>query len=55
MAYDIFPLETTESRKKYYAESVPNRWLTIFTHDHEVPWAYIEEPKPGRYSATPIS
>lgn len=40
MAYDLFPLETIENRKKYYARAVPERWLTIFTHDPEVPWVY---------------
>jgi glyoxylase-like metal-dependent hydrolase (beta-lactamase superfamily II) len=55
MSYDVFPLETIESRRRYYAQSIPERWLTIFTHDHEVPWAYIEQPKPGKYTPTPIS
>ncbi len=40
MAYDLFPLETIENRKKYYSRAVPERWLTIFTHDPEVPWVY---------------
>ncbi len=40
MAYDLFPLETIENRKKYYARAVPERWLTIFTHDPEIPWVY---------------
>jgi glyoxylase-like metal-dependent hydrolase (beta-lactamase superfamily II) len=55
MAYDIFPLETIESRRRYYAQSLPERWLTIFTHDHEVPWAYIEQPRAGKYAPMPIS
>jgi glyoxylase-like metal-dependent hydrolase (beta-lactamase superfamily II) len=42
MAYDLFPLETIENRKRYYAQAIPEQWLTIFTHDTEVPWAYIE-------------
>jgi hypothetical protein len=33
MAFDLFPLETIESRKKYYAWAIPERWLTVFTHD----------------------
>jgi glyoxylase-like metal-dependent hydrolase (beta-lactamase superfamily II) len=41
MAYDLFPLEAIENRKKYYARAVPEQWLTMFTHDPEVPWAYI--------------
>lgn len=42
MAYDLFPLEVLENRKRYYARAIPERWLTIFTHDPEVPWGYVE-------------
>jgi len=48
MGYDVYPLETIESRKRYYAQAVPQQWLTIFTHDHEVPWGYLDEGKPGK-------
>lgn len=41
MAYDLFPLESIENRKKYYAEAIPGQWLTMFTHDPNVPWAYV--------------
>lgn len=43
MAYDLFPLETIENRKKYYAEAIPGEWLTMFTHDPNVPWGYIKQ------------
>jgi len=42
MAYDLFPLETIENRKRYYSRAIPEQWLTIFTHDPEIPWAYLE-------------
>jgi glyoxylase-like metal-dependent hydrolase (beta-lactamase superfamily II) len=42
MAYDLFPLEVLENRKRYYAKAIPEQWLTIFTHDPEVPWAHID-------------
>jgi glyoxylase-like metal-dependent hydrolase (beta-lactamase superfamily II) len=42
MAYDLFPLETIESRKRYYSRAVPEQWLTLFTHDPDVPWVYLE-------------
>lgn len=41
MAYDLFPLEVIENRKKYYEQAIPGQWLTMFTHDPNVPWAYI--------------
>jgi glyoxylase-like metal-dependent hydrolase (beta-lactamase superfamily II) len=42
MAYDLFPLEVLENRKRYYASAIPEQWLTLFTHDPDVPWAFIE-------------
>lgn len=42
MAYDLFPLEVLENRKRYYASAIPEQWLTIFTHDPNIPWAYVE-------------
>ena len=48
MAFDLFPLTTIESKKKYYAEAIPERWLTVFTHDDQVPWGYVEKGERGR-------
>jgi glyoxylase-like metal-dependent hydrolase (beta-lactamase superfamily II) len=50
MAFDLFPLETIESKRRYYSRAVAEKWLTIFTHDHAIPWAVIESPKLGRFS-----
>ena len=48
MGFDLYPLETIESRKKYYAEAVPEKWLTMFTHDPDIPWAYVEKDERGK-------
>src|SRR5215469_15722859 len=48
MGYDLYPVDTIESRKKYYAESIPEKWLTIFTHDPQVPWAYVKRDTRGK-------
>jgi hypothetical protein len=37
----LYPLEAIENRKKYYERAVPEQWLTMFTHDPNVPWAYV--------------
>lgn len=42
MAYDLFPLESIESRKRFYAEAIPQQWLVIFTHEPRTPFAYLE-------------
>ena len=54
MAYDLFPLETIENRKKYYAQAIAENWLTIFTHDPDIPWAYLEKIN-GKISVKPLS
>ena len=47
-AFDLFPLQTIESRKKYYAQAIPERWLTVFTHDDQTPWGYVEPGERGK-------
>ena len=48
MSYDLYPLETVESRKRYYAEALPGKWLTMFTHDAKLPWAYVAKDEKGK-------
>jgi glyoxylase-like metal-dependent hydrolase (beta-lactamase superfamily II) len=51
MAFDLYPLETIESRKLYYAEAIPEKWLTMFTHDPNMSWAYVEKDEKGKLVA----
>jgi len=51
MAFDLFPLQNIESRKRYYAQSIPEKWLTMFTHDPNLPWAYVEKDDRGKMLA----
>lgn len=53
MAFDLFPLETIESRKRVYEYALPEKWLMVFTHDPVTPWAYLESPEPGKVVAVP--
>jgi glyoxylase-like metal-dependent hydrolase (beta-lactamase superfamily II) len=48
MAFDLYPVETIESRKRYYARAIPGNWLTMFTHDPEMPWGYVEKDERGK-------
>ena len=48
MAFDLYPVETIESRKRYYSRAIPERWLTMFTHDPDVPWGYVEKDHRGK-------
>jgi glyoxylase-like metal-dependent hydrolase (beta-lactamase superfamily II) len=48
MSFDLYPLLTIESRKEYYAQAIPEKWLTVFTHDDQTPWGYVEQGERGR-------
>ena len=51
MGFDLYPLQTIESKKKYYEQSIPEKWLTVFTHDPQTPCAYIEQDALGKMVA----
>jgi glyoxylase-like metal-dependent hydrolase (beta-lactamase superfamily II) len=51
MAFDLYPVESVESRKRYYARALPENWLTMFTHDPQVPWTYLEKDERGKIVA----
>ena len=51
IGFDLYPLDTIESKKQYYARALAEKWLTVFTHDPRVPWAYIEQDESGKMVA----
>jgi glyoxylase-like metal-dependent hydrolase (beta-lactamase superfamily II) len=55
MSFDLFPLEIIESRKRYYAQAFSEKWLTLFTHDPNMPWAYVEKDQKGKMVARKIT
>jgi glyoxylase-like metal-dependent hydrolase (beta-lactamase superfamily II) len=55
MGFDLYPLDTIESKREYYARALPEKWLTVFTHDPKVPWAYIEKDSSGKMVAKEAS
>jgi len=54
MSFDLYPLQTIESKKQYYAQSIPEKWLTVFTHDPQTPWAYVERDVTGKMVAREV-
>ena len=48
MAFDLFPIMTIDSRRRYYAQALREKWLTVFTHGADTPWGYIEEDGVGK-------
>jgi glyoxylase-like metal-dependent hydrolase (beta-lactamase superfamily II) len=51
MGFDLYPLQTIESKKQYWANAIPDKWLTIFTHGVETPWAHVEKDAEGKLVA----
>jgi glyoxylase-like metal-dependent hydrolase (beta-lactamase superfamily II) len=54
MGFDLYPLQTIESKKEYYAQAIPEKWLTVFTHDPKMLWACVEKDEVGRMVAHSI-
>jgi glyoxylase-like metal-dependent hydrolase (beta-lactamase superfamily II) len=54
MGYDLSPIDCIDNRQRYYRDAIPERWLTVFTHDPATPWAYISRDSAGRYLAEPV-
>ena len=53
MSFDLYPLETIENKKRFYARAIPEKWLVIFTHDPKIPAAFVEKTAEGRLSFSP--
>jgi glyoxylase-like metal-dependent hydrolase (beta-lactamase superfamily II) len=51
MGFDLYPLQTIENKKHYYAKAIPEKWLTVFTHGADMPWAYVEKDELGKMVA----
>ena len=54
MAFDLYPLQTIESKKQYYEKAIAEKWLTVFTHDPKTPWAYVEKDEVGKMVARTV-
>lgn len=54
MSFDLYPLQTIESKREYYARAIAEKWLTVFTHDPKIPWAYVEKDHTGKMTAKEV-
>jgi glyoxylase-like metal-dependent hydrolase (beta-lactamase superfamily II) len=54
MSFDLYPLQTIESKKQYYAKAIAEKWRTVFTHDAKTPWAYVEKDEAGKMVARAV-
>ncbi|MGH2625252.1 MAG: MBL fold metallo-hydrolase [Anaerolineales bacterium] len=51
MAYDLYPLTTLETKKRWLPRAAAEGWLCVFEHDPEMPLGRVVEEKPGRFKA----
>ena len=54
MGYDLYPLDSINNRHRFYKRAIPEKWLVVFTHDHEVPFAHVEIGEKGKPVARPV-
>ena len=53
MSYDLFPLETLETRKRLYEQAIAGDWILGFVHDPVDFFGKIRQTG-GRYEFVPI-
>jgi glyoxylase-like metal-dependent hydrolase (beta-lactamase superfamily II) len=54
MAYDLYPLQTLETKRHWLSRSLSEHWIVAFGHDPDVPVATLHE-KDGKIEAEPVS
>jgi len=48
MAYDLYPVELLENKRRLIADAVREGWLCVFEHDPDVPWGTIVDEPNGK-------
>jgi glyoxylase-like metal-dependent hydrolase (beta-lactamase superfamily II) len=48
MGYDLDPVTCIAERKRFYSRAIPEKWLVLFTHDHDKPLGYVELNEKGK-------
>lgn len=54
MGYDLDPLTCITERKRFLARAIAEKWLVLFTHDHQVPAATLSLNEKGKPVASPL-
>lgn len=53
MSYDLFPLQTLESKRKYYRIAIEEDWIFAFNHDPDNFFGKVKEEK-GKFIYSPL-
>lgn len=53
MSYDLYPLDSLETKRRLIRQAVAGHWLLAFYHDPQTPLAYLAESQ-GRLDLVPV-
>jgi len=53
MAYDLFPLQTLETKRHWLARFVAEDWIVVFGHDPDIPAASLHQ-RDGKFEIEPV-
>jgi len=53
MAYDLFPLQTLETKRHWLSRMVAENWIVVFGHDPDVPAATLHQ-RDGKIEIEPV-
>jgi glyoxylase-like metal-dependent hydrolase (beta-lactamase superfamily II) len=53
MAYDLYPLQSLETKRKWLSRIVNENWIVVFGHDPDFPAATLHE-REGKIEITPV-
>ncbi|HSM50866.1 MAG TPA: MBL fold metallo-hydrolase, partial [Thermoanaerobaculia bacterium] len=54
MSFDLYPVETMASKRRWIPELAASGALCVFEHDTDLPLGRIVEEVPGRFRAVPL-
>jgi glyoxylase-like metal-dependent hydrolase (beta-lactamase superfamily II) len=53
MAYDVYPLQTLETKRRWLSRMVAENWIVVFGHDPDVPAATLRQ-RDGKIEIEPV-
>ena len=53
MGYDLYPLQTLETKRWILDRAFEEEWLLIFQHDPQVQMGYVKKDPEGKYFLKP--
>jgi hypothetical protein len=53
MAYDLYPVQTLETKRKWVPQIVKENWIVVFGHDPDIAAARLHE-RDGKIEVEPV-